>query len=833
MAREKGSIVTLGALDGRNGADPPISLPENQAVEMLNVDRHDGLIGRKRGGADAVTETGGTAFSSGIQSLFRHVPGADETAAELWGIDGAATPIVKRMAAGTSFANVTLDDAIATKPQEVTAASLNGKLILAYDSTVDRLHVYDPKLASPRVRRAGLPASAIAPSVANSGSGSYSATLRYYRVRWLQLNYTRAQTQESVNTADALRAASGNQRLAQGFQLSTAGRVLTFEATMAKTGTAPGSVYVTIESDSSGSPSGTVLQTSNSVAFNAISDSTTTYTRFTFSSPVELSASTQYHIVMYGTYPVDASNFAHWRGTTSNAYANGSAKDYDGANWTAATNSLDFVFRLCVATDGTTAPLIYRRSEPSPSQSFTPSGSGTKVVVTQPTVPGEGETHWELEESTDNGTWYQLCGFERGNEIAIATTTADHESNPSSDILTLSQTPAAAGAHTVFPSAKYLLTDGNRLLGAGAWETSGANSGGKQSRVWFTPVLGSTDKGDDERVPNQTTQKNWVDINENDGGGITGLGGPIYGAPYAFKYRQVWKLNPTGEIAAPYLPRKIADGVYGAIGHKTIVVAKDRQGNPALYFLGPEGPCRIVIYEGSATPQYLGRDVEDIWSGINLAASTVVAHGIYHPDKHQVWFWIATGSSNDPDTKLVFDVLLGRFTEGERIRGGWFKHTGPSAGARCSTLFSNTLAASMSRDLKPYIGRASGTAIWKLDTSTTNDAGTNVQAEITSRPIPIAPLGAKVGMGQSTLLAKAASGVTITQTLNRDFGAETRTSTVLLTPNASETRVIKKFEASEMAQADTIQVTLGDAAAASNSWTLDQWTAPVHTEGAK
>src|SRR4029077_13568066 len=123
-------------------------LPDNQCVEAINVDWYDGLIGRKRGGSDAVTETGGTAFSSGIQSLFNFVPGAVETAAELWGIDGAATPIVKRMAAGTSFANVTLAHAIQSKPQEVIATVLNGKLYLAYDSSVDRLHCYDPSLAA-------------------------------------------------------------------------------------------------------------------------------------------------------------------------------------------------------------------------------------------------------------------------------------------------------------------------------------------------------------------------------------------------------------------------------------------------------------------------------------------------------------------------------------------------------------------------------------------------------------------------------------------------------------------------------------------------------------
>src|SRR3990172_3360920 len=106
------SVIVSDLRGGRNGADPPLSLPDNQAEEMLNVDNYTGLLANKRGGAAAVTDTGGTAFSSGIQSLFRFIPGASETAAELWGIDGAATPIVKRMAGGTSFGDVTLPDAL-------------------------------------------------------------------------------------------------------------------------------------------------------------------------------------------------------------------------------------------------------------------------------------------------------------------------------------------------------------------------------------------------------------------------------------------------------------------------------------------------------------------------------------------------------------------------------------------------------------------------------------------------------------------------------------------------------------------------------------------------
>ncbi len=656
-------LVIADLRGGRNGADPPISLPDDQAVEALNVDWYDGLLARKRGGAAAVTDTGGTAFSSGMQTLIRHVPGADETAAELWGVDGA--PIVKRMTGGTSYANVTLDDAIGTRPQDVVGASLNGKLFLAYDSSVDRLHVYDPSLSSPRVRRVSLPTPGSAPTAANSGSGSYPATKRYYRVRWLQ---------------------------------------------------------------------------------------------------------------------------------------------WDGAS------------------------KVIRRSEPSASVSITPSGSGQQVDVTRPSAPGEGETHWELEVSLDDNVYYVIYGIggqPGGTPTAIGTTVAGDA--VSTTIYSAARLSEPVGFYGLFPSVKYLLTDGNRLLGGGAWESSGATSGGKNSRVWFTPVLGSADEGDDERVPNQTTQKNWVDLNENDGGGITGFGGPINGVPYVGKYRQIYRLTPTGDVSVPYLPRRISD-VYGFLNHKSTFVGRDAVGNPALYFLSPDGPCRIVGLNGVATVQYLGRDVEDLWATINRGASTVVAHGLYHPDKHQVWWWIATGSSDDPDTKLCFDVLLGKFLDGARVRGGWAKHTGPSAGARCSCLMSNTLGASMSRDLKPYIGRATGTAVWKCDTADLDDAGTAFQAYVKTKPIAIATLGMNVGVGQTHLLARAASGVTITQTIDRDYGLETRTATCLLTAAGSETRVLRQIEGSDMSQAGTLQFQWGDATAVANSWTLEAASLPVHVE---
>lgn len=657
-------IVVDDLRGGRNDTDPPMSLPLNQATEFLNCDWKDTPFARKRGGSTSVSLSGGTAFSSGIDTIERHVPGADETLAEFWGIDGAATPIWKRLVGGTSWANVTVDDAVATQPQAIVGVALNGKRFFAYDSTVDRLHVYDPTLSSPRVRRVGF-ATPGAPTVADTGAGAYAATIRYYRVRWVQLN-----------------------------------------------------------------------------------------------------------------------------GST-----------------------------------------IIRRSEAGTVRPFTPSGSGTHAHITQPTVAGEGETHWEIEASADNSTWYILVGSGGvASILAIGTTTYDDNFTVGNYAANLLAQTTVAGFYSRFPSVKFLMTDGNRLLGGGAWESAGADSGGKASSVWFTPVLGSADKGDDERVPNQTDQKNIVALNENDGGALTGCGGPLNGVPVWFKYRQVWKLVPTNDVAAPYLPRKMRDDI-GCVTHKSIAMGEDQYGDAALYFLSHRGPYRIT---NAGAIQYLGRDNEVTWRSMNLAATFTVAHSTYYPDLHQWWLWIATGSSNSPDVKMVFDVQNGWPDKNGQIRGGWAKHTGSSAGARCSCLFSNTIAAANSRDLKPHASLVASTAILKCDTSDTDDNGTDFQSYVTTRPLlTTKDLSHKVGLGESTLIGKALAGSDVTVTINRDFGKETRAHSVSLAPAASETRVIKKVEGSEMGEADAVQLTVGDSAANDEVWTVDAIIAPVALQEAR
>jgi len=515
------AIVITNLRGGRNGVDSPLSLPENQCVEALNVDWSDGPLGRKRGGAIQLNLAGGTAFTAGVAAMFRHVPAGDETASELWAI--GSDFIIKRLKAGTTWADVAVDYPPISRPQDTSFATLNGKLFMAYKSAVDRLMVFDPAVNAVRVVGLSAPAP---PSVADQGGGAYPAVLRYYRTRVVQLDGTR----------------------------------------------------------------------------------------------------------------------------------------------------------------------VVRRSEPTASVAFTPSGGGAAAQITRGTFPNERETDWEIEVSIDDSVFYVLTQLPIATTVYLDTTlqAAYFDLETSEDV----------GQFNVPAAPKFLATDGNRLLLAGSQTTTGLGS-----RVWFTPVLGDADHGDDERIPDTDAITNYLDLNEKDGGDITALSMPLQGAIIAFKYRAITKLVPTGDVTAPYIPRKLSDFI-GAINHQSVVMAEDAIGNPVVAFLSHKGPHWV----GVSGLSHVGRDVEDRWFGfngqtaVNLDATFIVAHGVYYSDLHQLWWYVAKGAFDSPSERLVLDTRYCVMSDQFGLRGGWAIHDGKSCKCVCSCMFSDSVAVSMSRRLKPYGG---------------------------------------------------------------------------------------------------------------------------------
>ena len=432
-------------------------------------------------------------------------------------------------------------------------------------------------------------------------------------------------------------------------------------------------------------------------------------------------------------------------------------------------------------------------------------------TITRPTAASEDETHWDLEAAdTTAGPWYRIA------RTAIATTTFD---DTSSTISTTNPSPSD-GINFPPPSAKFLAKYGPRLILAGNYETSGGYVTPKNTRVWWTPVIGDTDIGDLERIP--------TGFYRDVGDAVTGLGGPIQGAVIVFTYRGLAKLQPTGLSRENAFEIIDISHSIGCIHERTIQMGEDENGDPALYFLSHRGPYRY----GVNGLQYLGTDVEDVWETVNLDAATIVGHTLLHPDKHQWWVWVSTGSNDDPQgTKLMFDTRLGVPVKDDAVRKGWVKHTGSSSNCRCACLFSSSIGASMGRRLLPHIGqRNSVNTIWKCDNpSATDDASNTFQAYVETKDYLLGGLEKNVGIAQRYLLARVSAGVTITCTVIRQSDTTTTgystTSTVSLTASGAEAVCRRKFESGELSGGEFFRFRIGDSAAVANGWTLDALTA--------
>lgn len=460
-----------------------------------------------------------------------------------------------------------------------------------------------------------------------------------------------------------------------------------------------------------------------------------------------------------------------------------------------------------------------RRSNLSPSVAVSITDD-SGIRVTKPAAGDGNETHWELYRLS--GAAYYLIAT-----TVVGTTTVDD----TSATVPTTTAEAPAGTYTNWPSVKYLATDGNRLLGYGVWETAtGDAMPPKNGRVYFSPVLDSTGTHDDERVSNTTQFAGWVDITRNSSSIDRGISPePINNVFLVGQDRGISMLVPTEAADLPYRRIKLSSKL-GFVNNASLVMGEDEVGRPCLYFLDPElGPYR----HGSGGFQRCGKDVQGTWDTVNLSATGQVAWGTYFKPLNLVLWAVATGASNDPDTLIVFDVTEGRLTDQDGIRNGWALWDGDLAAARCGVMFSTTMGASMSRKLTLCVGMTTGTKLLRYDTTKTQDDTTPFQAYIRSRAFTgmdeRAALPRQKNVLRAYLLATAeAPTTTITQTYVRNFGDETnRTDSVTLTAGGSESRLLRRFESPELAEAYAFQVQLGDGAAAATAWTFERWWAEV------
>ena len=128
--------------------------------------------------------------------------------------------------------------------------------------------------------------------------------------------------------------ASTNVKLANKFVVaSTIEGIPKIGLLLKQVGSVSGNVFITLEADSSGDPSGTALHTSANVDASTISTSFE-HVEFTFAVEPVLTAAT-YWIVLQGTYTASASVNIEWGVDTVSA--DGLISKYDGTNWSAVT----------------------------------------------------------------------------------------------------------------------------------------------------------------------------------------------------------------------------------------------------------------------------------------------------------------------------------------------------------------------------------------------------------------------------------------------------------------------------------------------------------------
>ncbi len=467
--------------------------------------------------------------------------------------------------------------------------------------------------------------------------------------------------------------------------------------------------------------------------------------------------------------------------------------------------------------------VIYNRSEPSVSTSFNPPGTGAGATLTRPSVAtGEQVTHWEVEASDDDADFYRIA------TVAIATTTYTDTINPATAYATNGVLSEDEGDYGLQWSAKYVIVDEDRVLIAGAFDTVAY-----QSRVAWTPVFTAPGVGNNERIPADPVS--YVDLDAGDGGEITGMVGPVNNVIYVFKQGQIYKLTRSYNPARAYFAVPISKKIGALEG--SIVEGVDETGAACIYFTDPFLGLHRV---GQFGLQFCGQDVWPNWDGIHLDA-LVPVRSFFFPTEGQLIMTFATGSSDIPDTCLVFNTEHGHTTEQGDVRGGWTEYTGTPALIRGSFMYAADInAASRSARLVPFHGfnqlTTNQNSLMQGNIGNT-DNGTGYRAYLRTRPVVAGEtILQKTGATAGMFLGPPASGATLGVAALADFDTWSVTKTIDLTPNARElsrdvSRIFRLLDSLSIADCKVIQAEIGDPDATGETfWQVDRLDIGVRRE---
>lgn len=164
------------------------------------------------------------------------------------------------------------------------------------------------------------------------------------------------------NFSNLRQASNALVKLAESFVAGATGLCELVDMDISKTGTPTGNVWLTIEADTSGHPSGTPLATSD--RFNVAKFPTSAQiVRVPFRTPATLTSGTTYWVVWQGDYTFSAVNYLGiGYQNVGHPYPSGSLSLFDGTSW--ASQALNFYLNtfITVASAALTLPLGYDES---------------------------------------------------------------------------------------------------------------------------------------------------------------------------------------------------------------------------------------------------------------------------------------------------------------------------------------------------------------------------------------------------------------------------------------------------------------------------------------
>lgn len=439
-------------------------------------------------------------------------------------------------------------------------------------------------------------------------------------------------------------------------------------------------------------------------------------------------------------------------------------------------SSTRFMRTRAIAISGST---ILRRSEPSAVTTFVPSGTGSGAAITVQGLPGEGETHWEFEESIDNANFYRIATVAIGDSLTDATA--------ATAVATSGVLSATSGDYTLPPPAVYLTVDRDRLVMAGDYQDTT-----KASDVVWTPVgSDSAGVGNDERVP--TSTGNRLVCDGASGGALTALVS-FDTRIIAFKDQRIYSLVHTGVLTNAYQMNLVSSS-YGAIP-RTVIEGVDETGAPALYFLDARaGPCRL----GPRGLEILAPFLQTTF--LALMNTTFFTTAVYHPGLREVWWHFAT-LSRTTSQRWKYNTIT---------KGITFDTLPPGCSGAALWNSKPHIVNSLAFSAPGLPFTNFGVIACDDTTSATSDYGLSFRSYIRTRAYELGNLLKRVEIKGAVVEGSvASSGTLFSLNLIRDYGLETRTAQFRLTQQLSENYAIRALDDAFLNEVSSVQFEIGD-----------------------